>query len=66
MKKTLKKVRKNTIEYVITNRLFISYVILSLIATITVRKLTIGIAFDYKPIISDLGYIILRGLLSLT
>lgn len=61
IKKTFRKYKKNTIEYIITNRLFISYVILSLIATICVRKFTIGIAFSFYPIVTDLGLILLIG-----
>ena len=61
MKNTFKKVRKNIVEYIITNRLFISYVILSLIATICVRKFTIGSAFKFKPLVTDLGFILLIG-----
>lgn len=61
MKNTFKNFRKNVVEYIITNRLFISYVILSLIATICVRKFTIGSAFKFKPLITDLGFILLIG-----
>ncbi len=61
IKNTFKKARKNVVEYIITNRLFISYVILSLIATICVRKFTIGTAFKFKPLITDLGFILLIG-----
>ncbi len=60
-KKTFKKVKKNIIEYIITNRLFLSYVILSLIATICVRGFTVGKAFSIYPIITDLGLILLIG-----
>lgn len=61
VKKTFKKVKKNTIEYIITNRLFISYVLLSFIATMCVRKFTIGTAFNLNPIITDLGLILIIG-----
>ena len=61
VKKTFKKVKKNTIEYIITNRLFISYVLLSFIATICVRKFTIGTAFNINPIVTDLGLILIIG-----
>lgn len=57
----IKKVRKNVVEYVITNRLFISYVILSLIGTMLVRKFTIGTFFSLKPMITDLGIILVIG-----
>ena len=61
VKKTFKKVKKNTIEYIITNRLFISYVFLSYIATICVRKFTIGTAFNINPMVTDLGLILMIG-----
>ena len=61
MKNTFRNFRKNIVEYVITNRLFISYVILSLIATICLRKFTIDSAFKFKPLITDLGFILLIG-----
>lgn len=60
---SLRMVRKNIIEYVITNRLFISYVILSLLSTMFVRKFTIGGFFNLYPIITDLGLILIIGAL---
>lgn len=59
--KTLKNVKKNVVEYVLTNRLFISYCILALIATICIRKFTINSVFRIKPLITDLGLILLIG-----
>ena len=59
--KTLKNVKKNVVEYVLTNRLFISYCILALIATICIRKFTINSVFRFKPLITDLGLILLIG-----
>ena len=43
IKKTLKTIRKSIVEYIITNRLFISYVILAIIGTMFVRYFTIVI-----------------------
>lgn len=57
----LKLIRKNTVEYIITNRLFLSYVLLALLATMLVRKYTIGSFWSFKPIITDLGLILLIG-----
>ena len=57
----LKKLRKSLALYLTTNRLFISYVILSLIGTILLRNFTIGNTFNYKPIIADLAAILLIG-----
>ena len=59
--KTLKNVKKNVVEYVLTNRLFISYCILALIATICIRKFTINSVFRIKPLITDLGLILHIG-----
>ena len=61
--KYLKKMRKSVVEYIITNRLFLSYVIFSLIATMFVRKFTIGTFFSIKPLATDLGLILIIGAL---
>lgn len=58
-----KKVKKNIVEYVITNRLFLSYVVLSIISTMLVRKFTIGTFFALKPFLTDLGLILILGAL---
>ncbi|MBQ6840695.1 MAG: LTA synthase family protein [Bacilli bacterium] len=55
-----KKSKRKIIEYVISNRLFISYVILSVIGTILVRHFTTG-ADTLYPFITDLGIILLIG-----
>ena len=57
----LRAIRKNVVEYIITNRLFISYVILSLLGTMLVRKFTLGTFFSFKPFITDLGIILIVG-----
>lgn len=57
----LRTIRKNIVEYIITNRLFLSYVILSIIGTLLVRKFTIGSFFSLKPFITDLGIILVVG-----
>lgn len=54
-------IRKNIVEYIITNRLFISYVILSVLGTMLVRKWTLGSFFSLKPFITDLGIILVIG-----
>lgn len=61
IKEYLIKIRKGIVEYIITNRLFISYVVLSLIGTMFVRKFTIGTFFELKPILTDLGLILIIG-----
>lgn len=59
----LSKIRKAIVEYIITNRLFISYVILALLATMFVRLFTVGKFFDLEPFITDLGLILIIGAL---
>ncbi len=61
IKNSLNIARKNIVEYIITNRLFISYLILTLMATMFVRKFTVGSFFNFKPLITDLGLILLIG-----
>ena len=61
VKSILKKIRKKVSHYLSTNRLFISFVVFSLIETIILRNYTIHNAFDFKPIICDLALIIIIG-----
>lgn len=57
----IKKVYRSIIEYIITNRLFISYFILALFSTILVRSSTIGDGFSFLPLITDAGLILIVG-----
>ena len=57
----LKRLRKQVAFYLITNRLFISYVIFALFGTILLRNFTIGNTFSIKPFIADLAVILLIG-----
>ena len=65
--KKLKKINKknniylNIVRYITSNRLFLSYVILSLIGSILIRFFTVGNAFNYKPIIVDIALILIIG-----
>lgn len=59
--KHIKKTYKKIIEYIISNRLFISYVLISFLGTIILRQLTIGNAFSIFPMITDLGMILVIG-----
>lgn len=59
--KTLKIIRKNIVEYTITNRLFISYVILAILSAMFLRYFTLGTFFSFKPFITDLGIILIIG-----
>ncbi len=63
LSKSMKKIKKNTVEYIISNRLFLSYVILSMICVVLLRGLTIKNPFAFKPFITDLGIIIIIGAL---
>jgi len=59
--KYLKKLYLTFIKYIYTNRLFISYVLLALCGSIILRNVTISDTFSIKPLITDLGLIILVG-----
>ena len=59
--KFLKKIRRKFSEYLSTNRLFLSFVVLTLIETIIIRNFTVGNTWDYKPFIVDLALIMLIG-----
>ena len=52
--------KKKTLEYVVTNRLFLYYVILSIVSTTLVRHFTINDGV-FKPFITDLGIILMIG-----
>ena len=56
-----KKIKKNIIEYIISNRLFLSYIVISLISTLVPRGYTIGIGKSILPFITDLGIILIIG-----
>lgn len=59
----LRKLRKSIIEYITTNRLFIAYVILSLIGVVLIRALTIGTKnlFRFETFFVDLALIVIIG-----
>ncbi len=54
-------VRKKVASYIISNRLFISYFILSLIGTVLLRYNTNGNWLDFKPLICDAALILIIG-----
>ena len=56
-----KKSKKNIVSYLSSNKLFITYVIFALMETIIIRNYTVKNAFDYKPMICDLGLILIIG-----
>lgn len=55
------KTKKNVIEYIISNRLFLSYVLLAIISVLSVRNFTLNNAGSFKPFMTDLGVILIIG-----
>ena len=58
-----RKLRKNIIEYIATNRLFLTYVIISMVGLMLVRNFTIGNMWDFPAFISDLALVLMIGAL---
>jgi phosphoglycerol transferase MdoB-like AlkP superfamily enzyme len=61
VKNNIKHYRKSMTMYIFSNKLFISYIVLSLIATILVRAFTINNIFNLKPLLVDLAFILIIG-----
>ena len=61
IKKLFKKSRKKVTEYISTNRLFLSFVILILVQTIFIRYVTLGNIWDFHPLFMDFALILLIG-----
>ena len=59
--KYFKKIKQFIVKYIYTNRLFLSYFILALCGTIIIREVTVGGPFNYKPLLCDIGFILLIG-----
>ena len=57
----LKKTRKKISKYLSTNRLFLTYLIFTLIETILIRHYTLGNTWDFAPFICDLAFLIIIG-----
>ena len=57
----LNRFKRKIIEYVITNRLFLTYLFMSLIGMVLVRHVTIGRVSSLYPFFTDLGYILIIG-----
>ena len=57
----MKKFKNNFCNYIISNRLFLSYLILSIIGTFLVRKYTFGRVANILPLLTDLGIILILG-----
>ena len=61
IKKYLKNIRHSVIKYIYTNRLFLTYLLLSICGTIILRNVTINTGFSIKPLFTDIGLILLVG-----
>ena len=61
--KILNRFKRKIIEYTITNRLFLTYLLMSLSGMILVRSVTIGRVSNLYPFITDLGIILIAGAL---
>jgi len=59
----LKKVKLLFTKYVYTNRLFLTYLFLTLCGSIILRNFTIAAEFSFKPLFTDLGLILIIGAL---
>ena len=57
----LNKLSFNVYSYIYKNRLFLSYLILSFVGCLFLREFTIGDAFNFKSMITELGLIFLIG-----
>ena len=58
-----RKLRKNVIEYIATNRLFLTYVIIAMAGLMLARNFTIGNMWDFPAFISDLALVLMIGAL---
>ncbi len=61
LKLILRKTRKSVIEYIATNRLFLTYLIISIIGLLLVRNFTIGNMFSFETFIVDLAIVLIIG-----
>ena len=60
-RKSFKTYLNKFIKYIMTNRLFLSYVLTSLLGSVLIRTFTVGHGLDYKPFIVDLALILIIG-----
>ena len=61
LNKIFPTIKKLFIKYVYTNRLFLTYLILAIIGTIILRKVTISKVISIEPLITDIGLILIIG-----
>ena len=57
----IKKFYKKVCSYILTNRLFLSYVLISFIGCILVKQFTIGNGLGIRSVIVELGLILVLG-----
>ena len=57
----LKKIRRKISKYLSTNRLFLTFIIFSMIESVLIRNYTLKNVYDYKPFICDLAFLIIIG-----
>ena len=62
--KFIDKLCKNVIKYIYANRLFLCFFFLALCGTIILRGVTLGNTFAIKPLLCDIGMILLIGSIS--
>ena len=61
LKNKIKSIHKSIIKYIYTNRLFLTYLVLSICGTIILRNVTVNTGFSLKPLVTDIGLILLIG-----
>jgi phosphoglycerol transferase MdoB-like AlkP superfamily enzyme len=61
MKRKLKTIKKAIAKYVYTNRLFLTYFILAITGTILLRGITFNRFLAIKPLLTDMGLILVIG-----
>lgn len=61
IKMKIKKLKNKIQNFIANNKLFAIYILLSLIETFLIRLLTTKAIISYKPLITDLGIIIILG-----
>jgi len=59
--KYLNRIRLAITKYVYTNRLFLTYLFLAVCGSIILRNVTINDGFSFKPLITDIGLILIIG-----
>ncbi len=57
----LKKIRKFIMQYFSTNKLFLTFLLFTIIETVLLRKFTLRNTFAYEPFICDLALLVIIG-----